>query len=466
MDSPSESLLSSPARNPHIQSTEPLSPEEIAKIYSNNEAEAVAAVKRIIQEYRNDSWQNSSLSKSKNYNKIQMRDEEVADGLAKSLLQAIINHLPHQNFLLLYVRWSKKVPNNFQSDLIAVAKCVVDQYSFGSMQQLLMKYYDLHYLPRRKSRRTVRPPLCLGVRTTFKRSNIPFKGDNFETDLGNKFMALGPILKNSSALGKSGMRDGTGPSNSTRQFFIKELEELTMANLAEFHKPQLAKFRVTNSVQTLSLPLLLINLLFGWKQSPKLLEFCMQLTLGAKDRHSFMTILAGVVILFPTQDSISREDKDRYIKSAKSLQADAQQAAQAQPHQESKNNIIVCLLRKLRRQSRKISLHGQRGHPDRQYILVASHILVKWLKSDRVSSLTLLVINGLDGADRLEAATKKITQKRKHMSLVHSSVMPEMIAEQKVFLATRDLVNREMTKHRGEFRSSVMEKSLAAIDGL
>ena len=87
MDSPSESLLSSPARNPHIQSTEPLSPEEIAKIYSNNEAEAVAAVKRIIQEYRNDSWQNSSLSKSKNYNKIQMRDEEVADGLAKSLLK-------------------------------------------------------------------------------------------------------------------------------------------------------------------------------------------------------------------------------------------------------------------------------------------------------------------------------------------------------------------------------------------
>ena len=340
---------------------------------------------------------------------------EVVKIFIDKVLESIVEWGPKQELLILYVRWAKKVPNHFHSDSMSVVHCVKERGEFKKMKDVMCAR-NITYYPRTAERKGSIFGNCI----KFSDYKPPATAHTEEDDDGDEdstndedsdeeeegaadfsMVSLAADLAHFESLvmkhGKVGYRrskDTPGPSNKNRQLEDDGEEGFYLTrNLLEFHKPKSGLSRVASHTNHRHLAFALCQFLFKKKGADSWCSRSVKLTeLDGRDKHEFLTILAGVCLLFPSIDPLEpvkcriREEmfSDQGIQD---LKKKAIRLSRAQVEKEAVNHEIARTIGKLNNQKQKFSFHGLSGSANnyrpQRFLLVRATIFQRWLLSNR-----------------------------------------------------------------------------------
>lgn len=358
----------------------------------------------------------------------QQERPELLEVFLDASIDAIIQYGSNQELLVLYVRWAKRAKNHFHSDSLSVVHCIrnSDVNAFPRVFDVLLKR-NLTYYPRTPKRKgsifgnqlqfsdynllsnektTRKPTGDTDPTLSDEQIEQPF---NFHmSSIAARIESLQAIIENV-AMGKVGYARQAGQPGQTVQ--NRQLSNdpdgdfYFTRNLIECHKAKSALHRIASEINMRHLAFLLCEMLFKFRQSQTIWKKSIELTELCRDKNEFLTVLAGVSLLFPDLSQMGggkdNQVRDKWFNDTKGLYKKALAKARSQWLSVDDNSEILTTIRRLNQYDSKFSYHGISGDSDtvreQKFLLVRAAIFQKWLLSNRkpIKNLRIHVLSKL-----------------------------------------------------------------------
>jgi len=333
-----------------------------------------------------------------------------------------------EDILLLYTRWAKHVPIDYNSDTISVISAVQqreNQKSPGTFQNPwdLVDCRKARYDPRSRFRKGSKYGNTISflskgtllIDETLNRKNqstgCSTNGEISTASAAMKSLAhevalMQGVITNGPASGKFGYRrhgGGRGQNKNTKATASRSKRHLPTSdgksvaletqNMLEYLLPRSFLNRVKNRMDNRCLGYWLFRVIFKGKDARELFPKSCIFTSDCTDQHLFLQRLASLCLLFPNIDNINKEELEKLWMEddLSTLKSMAKQKASVQIHEEltCPTKEITSAIMELNTHERFFSYDSKNNNRKKNLILLRAIVFQKWMNSNSQEMIKL-----------------------------------------------------------------------------